>query len=88
MLKQLYREVPLETQKSGSEQAFQVIKSYFNDRTAPVNALEILEKELVALRRVADAAEKLEQHWKGERAHFACGGEAILLEALAEWRNR
>ncbi len=45
-----------------------------------------LEIENMNLRRIREAAEKLEAHWKAEHAHFACGGEAILLEALAKWR--
>lgn len=33
--------------------------------------------------KVVEAAVALRKHWNDEFAHFACGGEAILLEALA-----
>ncbi len=42
-------------------------------------------EEVRALRKIYDAAAALRKHWNDEHAHFACGGEAILLEAIADY---
>lgn len=46
-----------------------------------------LSAEYERAMRVVEAASTLAKHWKEEYAHFACGGEAQLIEALETARS-